>query len=51
MSGGIAMSCLSGVSFPYWALKLALDPACAADIPRPRSGLRVGELSQAVILK
>jgi hypothetical protein len=36
MSGGITMSCLCGVDFPFWALKLALNPACENDIPKAR---------------
>lgn len=50
MSGGIAMSCLSGVSLPYWALKLALKDATEEDIPHGKTGLRVAELAQAVVL-
>jgi len=50
MSGGIGMSCLSGVSLPYWALRLALGTCTDADIPLPRTGLRVAEVTQAVVL-
>jgi hypothetical protein len=51
MSGGIATSCLSGVVFPYWAFKIALDPACLDAIPENKAGgLRVAELTRAVIL-
>jgi hypothetical protein len=50
MSGGISLSCLSGVSLPYWAARVALDPLAAQPIPQPRTGLRVAELSQAIVL-
>jgi hypothetical protein len=50
MSGGIAMTCLSGVSLPYWALRLAMGACTEADIPQPKTGLRVAEIAQAVVL-
>jgi len=50
MSGGIAMSCLSGVCLPYWALRLAMGTATDADIPHGKTGLRVMELTHAVVL-
>ncbi|MBS2005342.1 MAG: ATP-grasp domain-containing protein [Cyanobacteria bacterium SZAS LIN-5] len=52
MSGGVVMSCLWGMVFPYWAVRLALDPACVDDLPAPGHGtLRVAELTRAVILE
>ncbi len=50
MSGGIAMACLSGVALPYWALRVAMGTCTEADIPLPKTGLRVAEVTQAVVL-
>ncbi len=51
MSGGISMSCLSGVVFPYWAVKAALDQESIKDIPVPIPGsVRVAEITKAVVL-
>ncbi len=51
MSGGITMSCLSGVVFPYWAVKAALKPASIKDVPVPIPGsVRVAEVTKAVVL-
>jgi carbamoylphosphate synthase large subunit len=51
MSGGIAMSCLRGMVFPYWAVKIALDPSAIEQIPAQRTGsVRVTEVSTPVVL-
>ncbi len=51
MSGGINMSCLWGMEFPYWALRVALDPSCIDQIPKPKQGeLRVVEVMKAVVV-
>ena len=49
-SGGIAMSCLSGINLPYLALCGALDGYTTLQIPQPRLGLRVTEVSAPVVL-
>jgi hypothetical protein len=49
-SGGLLYSCLSGLSFPYWAVRLALGTATPADVPRPRTGLRVAKVNRAIAL-
>jgi biotin carboxylase len=48
MSGGLHISCLSGVNFPYLALKLLLNEK--VDIPRPSFNIRASYLEQSVIL-
>jgi biotin carboxylase len=50
MSGGIGMSCLSGVALPYWALRIAMGTCTDADIPLPKTGLRVAEVTQSIVL-
>jgi len=50
MSGGLLYACLSGVAFPYWAVRLALGTATPADVPRPRTGLRVSKVNRAICL-
>jgi hypothetical protein len=50
MSGGLNAACLSGVAFPYWAVRLALGTATPADVPRPRTGLRVAQVNRAVLV-
>ncbi len=49
-SGGLHYSCLSGVAFMVWAVRLALGTARPADVPRPRTGLRVGQVNKAMVL-
>ncbi len=49
-SGGVAMSCLSGINLPYLALCGALDGYAGLAIPVPRLGLRVTEASAPVVL-
>ncbi|MFN4259084.1 MAG: ATP-grasp domain-containing protein [Gemmataceae bacterium] len=48
MAGGLLVACMSGVAFPYWAARLALGAATAADIPQPRTGIRVAQVVQAL---
>lgn len=43
MAGGIYFSCLSGVNYPYWALRLAKDD-CEHEIPRQVYGIRVNQV-------
>jgi hypothetical protein len=50
MSGGLYCSCLSGVAFPYWAVRLALGTATPDDIPQPKVGFRVAQVNRAVRL-
>jgi hypothetical protein len=50
MSGGLYCSCLSGVAFPYWAVRLALGTAGPEDIPQPKVGFRVAQVNRAVRL-
>lgn len=49
-SGGVAMSCLSGLNLPYLALCGALDGYASLSIPTPRLGLRVTEVGTPVVL-
>lgn len=49
-SGGVAMSCLSGVNLPWLALCGALDGFDTLDIPEARLGIRVTEVSTPVVL-
>lgn len=49
-SGGLHYSCLSGVAFMHWAVRLALGTAQPADVPRPRTGFRVGQVNKAIAL-
>lgn len=51
MSGGIHYACLSGVAFPYWAIRLALETAEPEDVPRPKTGIRVGQVNKAIVLE
>ncbi len=50
MSGGLYCSCLSGLAFPYWAVRLALGTATPEDIPQPKVGFRVAQVNRAVRL-
>lgn len=50
MSGGLYGSCLSGVAFPYWAVRLALGTAKAEDIPETKVGFRIAQVNRAVRL-
>ena len=50
MSGGTSMSCLSGLVLPYWGIRLATGTATPDQVPYPKTGIRVAELKQAVVL-
>jgi hypothetical protein len=50
VSGGLHYACLSGVAFPYWAVRLALGTARPEDVPAPRTGIRVGQVNRAICL-
>jgi len=50
MSGGLHYACLSGVAFPYWAVRLALETAQPGDVPQPTTGIRVGQVNKAIVL-
>jgi hypothetical protein len=50
MSGGLFYSCLSGLSFPYWAVRLALGTARPEEVPEPKVGFRVALVSRAIRL-
>ena len=50
MSGGIFLSCQSGLNLPYWFLRLAMGTVEASAIPWPATGLRVAKIEQAVTL-
>ncbi len=40
-SGGLPMATLSGLNFYHWAIQLLLGSCVPADVPQPRTGLRV----------
>ena len=48
MSGGLYCSCLSGLAFPYWAVRLLLGTARPEDVPHPQAGFRVAQVNRAV---
>lgn len=50
MSGGIGMACLAGPNLPYIALRGFADGYDGLDIPVPRHGMRVAEVSVATEL-
>jgi hypothetical protein len=51
MAGGLYFSCLAGINYPYWALKLALSPDGAEDPPIPpqRYDLMVSQYYQPFV--
>lgn len=49
MSGGLHVSCLSGVNFPYMAIKLLTYGK--AEIPVPKFGISTYEIEQAILMK
>jgi carbamoylphosphate synthase large subunit len=51
MAGGLYFSCLAGINYPYWALKLALSPDAAEDppIPKQRYNLMVSQYYQPFV--
>ncbi|MBY0525727.1 MAG: ATP-grasp domain-containing protein [Gemmataceae bacterium] len=50
MSGGLLYACMSGLAFPYWAVRVALGTATPDQVPRPRTGLRVSKVNRAILL-
>jgi hypothetical protein len=48
-SGGVGMSCLSGVNLPYWALKGFVEGYEHLNIPPIKTGLKVTEISMPVV--
>ena len=50
MSGGLYVTFHTGLSLPYWAVRLALGTAKPEDVPAPTTGLRVGQLHRAVTM-
>ena len=50
MSGGIGMACLAGPNLPYIALRGFADGYDGLEIPAPRHGMRVAEISVATEL-
>lgn len=49
-SGGMGMSCVSGVNLPDIAYRATLFPDLPIHVPTPRTGIRVAEISLAVEL-
>ena len=49
-SGGIAMSCLSGLNLPLIAYQACLQDGKRATLPAPTYGLRVAEISRAIVV-
>lgn len=50
MSGGLHYACLSGFSFPYWGVRLALGALVRDELPQPCTGFRVGQVNRAIRL-
>jgi len=50
MSGGIGMACLAGPNLPYIALRGFAEGYEGLDVPTPRHGMRVAEVSVATEL-
>ncbi len=51
MSGGIWISCLSGVNFPYLAVKLLLEGDEGIKIPQPKYGVMVSQIEKEIMFK
>ncbi len=49
-AGGLATSMVSGLNFPWVAVQLALGLITPADVPAPRTGLRVTEVKDVLEL-
>ncbi|MCC8535567.1 ATP-grasp domain-containing protein [Xanthomonas axonopodis pv. poinsettiicola] len=49
-AGGIGMSCMSGINLPHVAYRACIFPELPVQIPTPRLGIRVTEISLAVEL-
>lgn len=50
LSGGAGIACMSGVTLPYWAVRLELGTATSADVPEPKTGFRVQQLEQGIVV-
>lgn len=50
MSGGLYVTFHSGVSLPYWAIRLALGTAQPSDVPKPESDVSVGQMHRSVVV-
>ncbi|MCX7748336.1 MAG: ATP-grasp domain-containing protein [Clostridia bacterium] len=48
MSGGLHISCLSGLNFPYLAVKLLLEGA--VEVPKPRLGITAAQIETEMIV-
>jgi len=51
MSGGTHYGALSGVVFPYWAIRLALGTAQESDIPTPKTGIWVDRATRQIVTR
>lgn len=51
MSGGMHVSCLSGINFPYLAIKLLLGEELNQAALKPRFGIRASHLEKEIILR
>lgn len=49
MSGGTHYGALSGVVYPYWAIRLALGTATEGDIPTPKTGIWVDRATRQIV--
>jgi carbamoylphosphate synthase large subunit len=49
MSGGLNVSCLSGINFPYLAVKLLMGEPI--EVPEPKFDLLVSQVEQEIIIK
>ncbi len=50
MSGGIYFSCLSGINYPYWGMRLAMEE-CESEIPDQTYGLKVNQVYMPFLVK
>ncbi|HMY52669.1 MAG TPA: ATP-grasp domain-containing protein [Candidatus Obscuribacter sp.] len=50
MSGGLYVTFHSGLSLPYWAVRLAVGTARPEDVPAPATGVRVGQLHRSITM-
>lgn len=49
-SGGLHVAMASGLNYPLWAIRMLLGLARPGDVPAPRTGLRVSQISEAVVI-
>ena len=49
MAGGLYYSCLGGINYPYWMLRLAIDPAAESMIPASACGLQVRQANRPFV--